>query len=68
MAFDRVPIGLSDGLPKNRCFCLSRCRVSCCPGLENTPGAVEMVPAPLTPSIFLYSFVACGSRSITRTV
>ena len=27
VAFDGVPIGISDGLPKNRRFCLGRCRV-----------------------------------------
>ena len=46
MAFDGVPIGISDGLPKNRRFCLSRCRVSAGPGLENSLGAVEMLLVP----------------------
>ena len=46
MAFDGVPIGIGDGLPKNRCFRLGRCRVSGCPGLENLLGAVEMVLVP----------------------
>ena len=46
MAFDGVPIGISDGLPELRCFCLGRCRVSGCPGLENALGAVEMVLVP----------------------
>ena len=38
MAFDGVPIGISDGLPKNRRFRLARSRVSGCPGLENALG------------------------------
>ena len=42
MAFDRVPIGISDGLPKNRRLCRGRARISGCPGLENALGAVEM--------------------------
>ena len=42
MAFDGVPIGIRDGVPENRRFCLARCRVSGCPGLENALGAVEM--------------------------
>ena len=42
MAFDGVPIGISDGLPKNRRFC----RVSGGPGLENVLGAVEMLVVP----------------------
>ena len=46
MAFDRVPIGIGDGLPEPRRFRLGRCRVSGCPGLENAPGAVEMLPVP----------------------
>ena len=46
MAFDGVPIGISDGLPKNRRFCLGRCRVSGCPDLENALGAVEMFLVP----------------------
>ena len=45
-AFDGVPIGISDGLPKNRRFCPGRFRVSGCPGLENPLGAVEMVLVP----------------------
>ncbi len=43
MAFDGVPIGISDGLPEPRRFCLGRCRVSGCPSLENALGAVEKV-------------------------
>ena len=43
MAFDDVPTGIGDGLPKNRRVCLGSCRVSGCPGLENTLRAVEMV-------------------------
>ena len=43
MAFDGVPIGISDGLPKPLRFCLGRCRVSGCPGLENALRAVEML-------------------------
>ena len=46
MAFDRVPIGISDGLPEPRRFRLGRCRVSGCPGLENALGAVEMLLVP----------------------
>ena len=47
MACDGVPIGLSDGLPEGRRFCIDRCRVSGCPGLENALGAVEMLLVPL---------------------
>ena len=50
MAFDGVPIGISDGLPEPRRFCLGRCRVSGSPGLENALGAVEMLLVPLTRS------------------
>ena len=39
MAFDGVLTGISDALAKNYCICLGRCRVSCCPGLEDTPCA-----------------------------
>ena len=46
MAFDGVPIGIGDGLPEGRRFCLGRCRVSGCPGLENALGAVEMLLVP----------------------
>ena len=46
MAFDGDPIGITDGLPKNRRFRLGRCRVSGCPGLENALGAVEMLLVP----------------------
>ena len=46
MAFDGVSIGISDGLPENRRFCLARCRVSGCPNLENPLGAVEMLLVP----------------------
>ena len=38
MAFDGVPISISDGLPKNRRFYLGRYGVSGCPGLENALG------------------------------
>ena len=31
MAFDGVPIGISDGLPERRRFCLGRYRVLGCP-------------------------------------
>ena len=55
MAFDGVPIGISDGLPKNRHFFLYACRVSGCPGLENLQGAVELVLVPLTRSTRSYS-------------
>ena len=41
MAFDGVPIGIRDGVPENRRFCLACCRVSGCPGLENALDAVE---------------------------
>ena len=34
VAFDGVPIGFSDGMPKNRRFWRGRCRVSGCPGLD----------------------------------
>ena len=57
MAFDGVPIGISDGLPKNRRFCLGRRWVSGCPGLENALGAVEMVLVPLTRSTLSYGTV-----------
>ena len=43
MAFKCLPIGVSDGLAQPRRFCLGRCRVSGCPGLENPLGAVEML-------------------------
>ena len=43
MAFDGVPTGFGDGLPEGRRWCLGRCRVSGCPGLDNALGAVEML-------------------------
>ena len=46
MAFDRVPIGIGDGLPEPMRFWLGRCRVSGCPDLENPLGAVEMLLVP----------------------
>ena len=46
MAFDGVPIGIGDGLPEGRRWCLDRSRVSGCPGLENALGAVEMLLVP----------------------
>ena len=46
MTFDGVPIGISYGSPECRRFCLGRCRVSGCPGLENALGAVEMLLVP----------------------
>ena len=46
MAFDGVPIGISDGLPEGRRWCLDCSRVSGCPGLENALGAVEMLLVP----------------------
>ena len=46
MAFDGVPIGIGEGLPEEGRFCLSRYRVSGCPGLENALSAVEMVLVP----------------------
>ena len=55
MAFDGVPIGIGDGLRKNRRFCLGRYRVSGCPGLENALGAVEMLLVPLTRSTLSYT-------------
>ena len=36
-------MGIGDGLPKPRCWCLDRSRVSGYPGLENALGTVEMV-------------------------
>ena len=55
MAFDGVPIGISDGLPQPRRFCLDRCRVSGCPGLENALGEVEMLLVPLARSTLSYT-------------
>ena len=46
MAFDGVPIGISDGPPEPRCSCLDRSRVSGCPGLENALGTVKIVLVP----------------------
>ena len=46
MAFDGVPIGISDGFLEPRRFCPGRYRVSGCPGLENPLGAVEMLLVP----------------------
>ena len=46
MAFDGVPIGISDGFPEPRRWCLDRSRVSGCPRLENALCAVEMVLGP----------------------
>ena len=46
MAFDGVPIGIGDGLPEGRRWCLDRSWVSGCPGLEKALGAVEMVLVP----------------------
>ena len=46
MAFDGVPIGISDGLPEPRRFCLARSRVSGCPSVENALGVVEMLLVP----------------------
>ena len=46
MAFDGVPIGISNGLSQPRRFRLGRSRVSGCPGLENALGAVEVVLVP----------------------
>ena len=46
MAFDGVPIGISDGLPEGRRWYLDCSRVSGCPGLENALGAVEMLLVP----------------------
>ena len=55
MAFDRVPIGISDGLPENRRFCPGRCRASGCPGLENALGAVEVLLVPSDRSTLSYT-------------
>ncbi len=44
---DGVPIGISDGLPKNRRFWRGRSHVSRCLDLENAPGVVEMLRVPL---------------------
>ena len=52
LAFDGVPIGISDGFPEPRRFCLGRSRVSGCPGLENALGAVEMLLVPSDPKYF----------------
>ena len=38
MAFDGVPIRISDDLPKNRRFCIGCSRVRGCSGLENALG------------------------------
>ena len=46
MAFDGVPIGISNGLPEPRRFCLGCCRVSGCPELESAQGWVEMLLVP----------------------
>ena len=46
MAFDGVPIGISDCLPKNRRLCRGRARVSGCPDLRNALGAVEILQVP----------------------
>ena len=43
MEFDRVPIGISDGLPEGRRFGLGRYRASGCPGLQYSLVAVGMV-------------------------
>ena len=45
MAFDRFPIGISDGLPKIRRLCRGRAGVSGCPDLRNALGAVEILLA-----------------------
>ena len=55
MAFDGVPIGISDGLPESRGFRRSRAWVSGCPGLENALGAVEIFLVPLTRSTLSYT-------------
>ena len=41
MAFDGVPIGISDGLPQPRCFWRGRARVWGCTGLENALSAID---------------------------
>ncbi len=46
MAFDGIPIGISDGLPEGRRLCRARARISACPGLENALGEVEMSLVP----------------------
>ena len=45
MPFDGFPIGISDGLPKNRRFCPGRCRASGCPGLEKGSPAASVLAA-----------------------
>ena len=47
MALDGVPIDIRDGLLEPRRFCLGRCWVSGCPGLESALGAVKMLLVPL---------------------
>ena len=56
MAFDGVQIGISDGLPERRRFCLGCCRVSGCPGLENALGAVATLR--VFPHLIMQFFVA----------
>ena len=46
MAFDGVPIGISDGLARNRRFWFGHSHVLRCRDLENAPGAVEMLLVP----------------------
>ena len=46
IAFDGVPIGISDGLAELLHFYLSHSRVSDCPGLENALGAADMLLVP----------------------
>ena len=60
MVFDGVPIGIGDGLPEGRRFCLGRYRALGCPGLENALGAVEMFLVPLARSPLSYSRVPQG--------
>ena len=46
VAFDGIPIGISDGLPEGRRFWLARFRGWGGPGLENVLGAVENLLVP----------------------
>ena len=46
MACDRVLISISDDLPEPLRFCPGCCRVSGCPGLENTLGGIEILLVP----------------------
>ena len=64
MAFDGVPIDISDGLPENRRICLGRCLASGCHGQENALGAVETVLVPSNPKYFDSPF--CLLESVSK--